>query len=53
MKRQFKYADDRRVPFVIVIGSDEAAQGHVTLRNMESGAQQSGPLGAMLDSLSR
>ena len=53
MKRQFKYADDRRVPYVIVIGSDEAAQGHVTLRNMESGAQESGPLEAMLDSLSR
>jgi len=42
LKRQFKYADDRKVPHVIVIGSDEAASGQVTLRNMNSGEQKSG-----------
>jgi histidyl-tRNA synthetase len=41
LKRQFKYADDRKVPHVIVIGSDEAAAGQVTLRNMNSGDQKS------------
>ena len=44
LKRQFKYADDRRVPHVIMIGSDEAAEGHVTLRDMASGDQQTAPL---------
>ena len=41
MKRQFKYADDRNVPHVVVIGSDEAAAGNVTLRNMSTGTQAS------------
>jgi len=39
LKRQFKYADDRNVPFVLVLGSDEAASGQVTLRNMRTGDQ--------------
>jgi len=42
LKRQFKYADDRGVPFVLVIGSDEAAAGAVTLRNMADGVQWTG-----------
>lgn len=47
LKRQFKYADDRRVPWVIVIGSDEAAEGKVTLRNMETGEQTVAALDAL------
>ena len=42
LKRQFKYADDRGVPFVLVIGSDEAAAGAVTLRIMADGVQWTG-----------
>ncbi len=51
LKKQFKYADDRRVPHVIVIGSEEAAEGQVTLRHMDTGDQEKGPLGALLDAL--
>lgn len=52
LKRQFKYADDRGVPYVIVIGSDEAEQGNVTLRDMASGQQQVAPLDELLPGLS-
>ncbi|HRF42014.1 MAG TPA: His/Gly/Thr/Pro-type tRNA ligase C-terminal domain-containing protein, partial [Saprospiraceae bacterium] len=39
MKKQMKYANDRRVPFVAIIGSEEMAAGEVTLKNMETGEQ--------------
>lgn len=41
LKKQFKYADDNRIPFVIVIGEDELAQGIWNVRNMSSGEQVS------------
>jgi histidyl-tRNA synthetase len=39
MKKQFKYADDRHIPFVIVIGEDELANGTVNIKNMSTGNQ--------------
>jgi histidyl-tRNA synthetase len=39
MKKQMKYANDRRAPFVAIIGSDEMAAGQVSLKNMETGEQ--------------
>jgi histidyl-tRNA synthetase len=41
--RQFKYAASRGVPFVIVVGDDEAARGEVTVKDMATGAQRSVP----------
>ena len=38
--KQFKYASSRAVPFVTVVGDDEAAQGLVTVKNLASGEQQ-------------
>jgi histidyl-tRNA synthetase len=38
--KQFKYAASRSVPFVTVVGDDEAAQGLVTVKNLASGEQQ-------------
>lgn len=38
--KQFKYADQKGIPYVIIIGSDELSQGKVTLKNMQSGEQQ-------------
>jgi len=40
LKKQFKYADDHRIPLVIIAGEDEIRNGVVTLRNMKSGDQQ-------------
>jgi histidyl-tRNA synthetase len=37
--RQFKYADERRIPFVAVVGEDEMASGQVTVKDLASGTQ--------------
>jgi histidyl-tRNA synthetase len=39
MKKQFKYADDKNIPFVAIIGADEMANGTIALKNMQSGEQ--------------
>ena len=41
MGKQFKYAAERKIPFVAVIGDDERARGEVSIKNMRSGEQQS------------
>lgn len=44
IKKQMKYADDLKIPFVAMIGESEAADNTVTVKNMESGEQQTLPL---------
>lgn len=40
IKAKFKYADKLSIPYVIVIGEDEIANNTVTLKNMETGEQE-------------
>ncbi len=40
LKKQFGYADVRKIPYVIVIGSDEMQNNLLTFRNMQNGEQQ-------------
>lgn len=40
MAKQFKYADDKGIPFVALIGENELKQGIVTVKDMRSGEQQ-------------
>lgn len=40
MKAQMKYADRRASPLAVIVGSDEAARGIVTLKDLEVGAQK-------------
>ncbi len=39
MKKQFKYADDKHIPFVAIVGEDEMAKQVVSLKHMQSGDQ--------------
>jgi len=39
LKKQMKYAGDRSIPYVILIGEDERNAGEVTLKNMADGVQ--------------
>ncbi|MFK7807166.1 MAG: histidine--tRNA ligase [Saprospiraceae bacterium] len=39
-KKQMKYANDRKVPYTIVIGGDEMESGLLTFKNMETGEQE-------------
>lgn len=41
MKKQMKYANDKGIPYVVMIGEDEMAKGMLMLKNMESGEQKS------------
>ncbi len=40
LKKQMKYADDRKVPYVILVGADEMSSGQLSLKNMASGEQE-------------
>jgi histidyl-tRNA synthetase len=40
MKKQMKFANDKAIPFVVIIGEDEMQKGELVLKNMESGEQK-------------
>lgn len=40
LKKQMKYANDRKVPYTILIGATELSSGQLSLKNMETGEQK-------------
>jgi len=40
LKKQFSYANKKDISFVVIIGSEEAAEGAVTIKDMSTGEQQ-------------
>jgi histidyl-tRNA synthetase len=40
LKKQLSYADAKRIPYVILIGSEEMESGLLSLKNMQTGEQQ-------------
>ena len=40
MKKQMSYADNKKIPFVAIVGETEMTQKKVMLKNMISGEQQ-------------
>jgi len=38
--KQFKYADTKNIPFVIIIGPDEAKESKMTVKDMKSGKEK-------------
>ncbi|MDH4129210.1 MAG: histidine--tRNA ligase [Spirochaetota bacterium] len=40
LKKQFSYADKKKIPYVVVIGPDEAANGKLTIKDLLSGTQE-------------
>jgi len=51
LKKQMAYADDKNIPYVILIGSDEMQSHMLTLKDMKSGIQQKLSVAAILDFL--
>lgn len=51
LKKQMSYADDKRIPYVILIGSEEMASGKLTLKDMHTGDQQKVTIGEVLTQL--
>jgi histidyl-tRNA synthetase len=41
LKKQFDYADKKAIPFLSIVGGNEAAEGLVNIKNLSSGEQKS------------
>jgi len=40
IKKQLTYADKKQIPFVIILGDNEIQQGSISLKNLNSGTQE-------------
>lgn len=40
LKKQMSYADSKGIPYVLLVGDEEAGSGQLSLKNMESGVQE-------------
>jgi histidyl-tRNA synthetase len=47
MQKQFKYADKRGVPYVILLGEQELRDGNFVVKNMVTGEQNAYKLDAL------
>ena len=45
--KQMKYASTRKIPYAAILGGDEIARGEVTIKNLDTGDQQSVPRAAV------
>lgn len=52
LKKQMSYADDKHIPYVILIGSEEIESGLLSLKNMQSGEQTRLPLQDIIKQIS-
>jgi histidyl-tRNA synthetase len=51
MKKQMGYADDKKIPFVALVGSEEIKTGAITVKNMKNGEQQKLSMDELVKSL--
>ena len=52
LKKQMKYANDKSVPYTLLVGSEEVASGSYTLKDMSEGSQQKLSLDDIISKLS-
>lgn len=52
LEKQLKYADLKGIPYVVIIGPDEAKEGKVTLKNLQQKTQQTLSLDELVGKLS-
>lgn len=51
MDRQLKYADQKGIPFAVIIGPKEAEAGSATVKNLKTGEQKTLPLSEIASSV--
>ena len=51
MKKQLSYANQKEIPWVVLIGEEELNRGEATLKNMKSGEQEVQPLSKLVQTL--
>lgn len=49
LQKQFKYANQKNIPFVVIQGPDEKEAGSVTVKQMQSGTQKTIPVQQLAD----
>ncbi|MFZ6052276.1 histidine--tRNA ligase [Halocola ammonii] len=53
MKKQMKYADNKQIPFVAIVGSREMESGKIAVKNMTTGEQSEVPVEKLTDFLNQ
>ncbi len=51
LDKQIKYADKKRIPFVLIIGPQEADTQTITIKNLTDGIQKTVPESALIETL--
>ena len=51
MEKQFRYADKKKIPFAVIIGSREMEQEQCMVKNLLTGDQENIPLNKLLNYL--
>ncbi len=51
MKKQMKFANDKAIKYVVMVGSQEMESGKLTVKNMESGEQDSLTINELINSI--
>lgn len=51
LKKQFKYADKKGVPYVVILGPDEVTRNEASLKNLKSGEQSNVSIEKLIDIL--
>jgi histidyl-tRNA synthetase len=51
MKKQMGYADDKKIPFVVIVGGDEMQSGQLSLKDMKTGVQEKLTIDTIIDQL--
>lgn len=51
MKKQFKYADDKHIPYVAIVGEEEIKSQTISLKHMQSGTQSKLTIHELIDRL--
>ncbi len=53
LKKQLDYANNKNIPYTIIIGSEEMESGLLTIKNMQTGVQEKRPVNEILGSIKR
>ncbi|MFO7615317.1 MAG: histidine--tRNA ligase [Bacteroidales bacterium] len=51
LKKQMKYADDKKIPYVVLIGENEMRSGLLTVKEMKTGEQKELTLDQLIDEI--
>lgn len=53
MKKQMKFANDKNINYVVLVGSDEMASGKLTVKNMKTGEQHAFTIEELIQALKK